>query len=209
MSEIEKKKTDELSQISVPTKTITFSVTDKTKVEIILRPFKQRHFPTAIKLIHKYFDSYNSVRIGYNQKRKQIIDQYSEEKDEKVRNQALKDYDESFNEGMEVAKAILTTGDAGIGEDIKTLVGISVIKSTKILELDEGIERSSVELDLDDLTWGECMILFGSTIGLNIDFFAQNAGAMNLTAIIENPAQNPEEAEPKQIPNNGEKLLAA
>ena len=199
-----KSTTDELSQVSVPTKTITLSISENNQVEIILRPFKQRHFSIAIGLLHKYFDSYNSVRINYNQQRKQILAQYPEEKDEKIRNQALEDFDNGFIEGMEIAKAILKDADGEIGEDIKTLIEISVFKSTQIVKVDSATERSPVDLDLDELTWGECLVLFGSTIGLNMDFFAQNTEAMNLETIT-----NPEAAKPKPKGKAGEKLSAA
>ena len=199
-----KKSTDELSQVSVPTKKIALTITEGEKVEVILRPFKQRHFATAIELIHKYFDSYNSVRIKYNEQRKQILDQYPEEKDESIRQQALEDFDNSFIEGMEIAKAILQDANGEIGEDIKTLIEISIYKVTQIIQIDDATERSPIDLDLDELTWGECLILFGSTIGLNMDFFAQNTEAMNLEAIT-----NPEEVNPKPKGKAGEKLSAA
>ena len=177
--------TDELLLISVPTKKVTLLISEEEKrketLEIILRPFKQRHFATAIALIHKYFDSYNSVNIDYVNRRKEILDKYE---DENLRAEALLTLEETFEPGIEIAKAVLQDAGGEIGEDIKTIVDFSIYKATKINTVDGGTERSPVDLDLDELTWGECLVLLGSTIGLNMDFFAQNTAAMNLTEII-------------------------
>ena len=102
------KTTDELAQISVPTKKITLEISEEEKTEVILRPFKQRHFAQAIALIHKYFDSYNSVNIDYVNRRKEILDKYE---DENLRAEALLTLEETFEPGIEIAKAVLQ--DAG------------------------------------------------------------------------------------------------
>ena len=201
MTKTKKKTTDELAQISVPTKKITLEISEEEKTEVILRPFKQRHFAQAIALIHKYFDSYNSVNIDYVNRRKEILDKYE---DENLRAEALLTLEETFEPGIEIAKAVLQDAGGEIGEDIKTIVDFSIYKATKITTVDGGRERSLVDLDLDELTWGECLVLLGSTIGLNMDFFAQNTAAMNLTEIIKEDT-----AKPKQPPKAGEKSLAA
>ena len=185
----ENKKTDELTQISVPTKKIYLEIDEVVNIEVILRPFKQKHFAQAITIINKYFDSFNSVRLNYLAKRKEILEKYPEEKDEGIRNQTLADFEAGFNEGIEIAKAILRDAGEGISEDIKTIIEMSVTKSTAIASSDGSTERSPVELDLDDLTWGECLVLLGSTVGLNMDFFAQNMSAMNLEEIGKEPKQ--------------------
>jgi hypothetical protein len=208
---------NELNQICVPTKTIYLDQEDpKTKIEIILRPFKQRHFSHAIAIINKYFDQFNSVREGYLTQRKGILDRYE---DEATRILALEELDAGFNEGMEIGKAILGSGGEGIGEDIKAIVNMSISKATEVIVSDNGTgqllggnlptqnvttERAPVDLDLDDLTWGECLILLGSTVGLNMDFFAQNSKAMNLVEVMQTS-----EPSPKPTPKAGEKLSAA
>lgn len=195
----EKTTTDELTQISVPTKKIYLEIAENDSVEIVLRPFKQRHFSHAIAIINKYFDQFNSVRENYIEKRKGILDHYE---DEITRNLALQELDAGFNEGLEIAKAILGSGGEGIGEDIKSIVGMSIFKATQIFVSDSGTERSPIDPDLDDLTWGECLVLLGSTVGLNMDFFAQNSKAMNLVQVM----QNEPSPSPKQ--KDGEKLSA-
>jgi hypothetical protein len=193
-----KPQTDELTQISVPTKKINLEVTETEKIEIILRPFKQRHFGSAIAIINKYFDQFNSVRQSYIEQRKSILDRYE---DEITRNLALAELDAGFNEGMEIAKAILS-GGGDVGEDIKTIISMSVHKATQVITNESGTERSPIDPELDDLTWGECLVLLGSTVGLNMDFFAQNSKAMNLMGVLEQPS-------PKEPPKAGQKSSAA
>lgn len=176
----------ELIQISVPTKKIYLEIAENEKVEIVLRPFKQRHFASAIAIINKYFDQFNSVRENYVAQRKAILDRYE---DEATRNLALAELDGAFNEGMEIAKAILGSGGEGIGEDIKAIIEMSIYKATQITTVDSATERTPVEPELDDLTWGECLVLLGSTVGLNMDFFAQNSQAMNLMQVLEKPGE--------------------
>lgn len=188
----------ELTQISVPTKKIYLEVAENQEIEIILRPFKQRHFGSAIAIINKYFDQFNSVRENYIEKRKGILDRYE---DEVTRTLALQELDAGFNEGMEIAKAILKSGGA-VGEDIKTIIQMSIFKATQVIQGENGTERSPIEPELDDLTWGECLVLLGSTVGLNMDFFAQNSKAMNLVEVIQS------EPSPKETPKAGEKLSA-
>ena len=178
---LKKEKIDELIQISVPTKKISLEVVENESIEIILRPFKQRDFATAISIINKYFDSFNSVRNNYINQRKSILDKYDSEA---TRNLALAELDAGFNEGMEIAKAILSSGGSDIAEDIKTVISMSVYKSTAVVATNNGTERSPVDPELDDLTWGECLVLLGSTVGLNMDFFAQNSKAMNLMSVL-------------------------
>jgi hypothetical protein len=185
----------ELTQISVPTKKINLEVTEQAKIEIILRPFKQRHFGSAIAIINKYFDQFNSVRQSYVEQRKGILDKYE---DEVTRNLALAELDAGFNEGMEIAKAILADG-GDVGEDIKTIIRMSIHKATQVISGENGTERSPIDPDLDELTWGECLVLLGSTVGLNMDFFAQNSQAMNLMTVMDDAAK------PKQAPKAGEK----
>ena len=100
-----------------------------------------------------------------------------------TRTLALQELDAGFNEGMEIAKAILQAGGA-VGEDIKTIIQMSIYKATQVIVSDNGTERSPIEPELDDLTWGECLVLLGSTVGLNMDFFAQNSKAMNLVEVM-------------------------
>lgn len=190
---------DELTQISVPTKKIYLEIAENEKVEIILRPFKQRHFGSAIAIINKYFDQFNSVRENYIEKRKGILDRYE---DEATRNLALQELDAGFNEGLEIAKAILGSGGEGIGEDIKSIVAMSISKATQIVVNESGTERAPIDPDLDDLTWGECLVLLGSTVGLNMDFFAQNSKAMNLVEVMQT------EAKPSEKQKGGQKLSA-
>ena len=121
----------ELNQISVPTKKIYLEVVENEQIEIVLRPFKQRHFGSAIAIINKYFDQFNSVRENYIEKRKGILDRYE---DEITRTLALQELDAGFNEGMEIAKAILNSGGA-VGEDIKTIIPMSIFKATQVLNL--------------------------------------------------------------------------
>lgn len=149
------KQTDELIQISVPTKKINLEISETEKIEIVLRPFKQRHFAHAIAIINKYFDQFNSVRNNYISSRKAILDKYD---DENTRNLALAELDAGFDEGMEIAKAILSGGGGDISEDIKAIVSMSIYKATHISIVDVGNERSPVDPDLDDLTWGECLV---------------------------------------------------
>ena len=175
-----KKNTDELVQISVPTKKINLEITDTEKIEIVLRPFKQRHFAMAIAIINKYFDSFNSVRQNYLNQRRLILEKFTTEEDRAV---ALAELDAGFNEGMEIAKAILSTGSE-VAEDIKTIVSMSIYKATSVIKNDEVTERSPIDPDLEDLTWGECLVLLGSVVGLNLDFFNQNSQAMNLMAVL-------------------------
>lgn len=188
----------ELTQICVPTKKIYLGDED-CKTEIILRPFKQRDFSHAISIINKYFDQFNAVRQDYILQRKAILDRYE---DEPTRNFALLELDSGFNEGLEIAKKILNSGGEEIGEDIKSIVAMSINKATQIIVSDNGTERSPVDPDLDDLTWGECLVLLGSTVGLNMDFFAQNSSAMNLVQVINEPS-------PSEKPKAGEKLSVA
>jgi hypothetical protein len=171
---------DELTKISVPTKKINLEVSDTEQIEIILRPFKQRHFAMAIGIINKYFDQFNSVRQNYINQRKAILDRYE---DQVTRDRALSELDAGFNEGMEIAKAILAVGD-GVAEDIKTIVSMSISKATQVINAENGTERSPFDPELDDLTWGECLVLLGSVVGLNMDFFAQNSKAMNLISVL-------------------------
>lgn len=192
-----KPQTDELTQISVPTKKINLKVSETEKIEIILRPFKQRHFGSAIAIINKYFDQFNSVRQGYIEQRKGILDKYD---DEIIRNLALAELDAGFNEGMEIAKAILS-GGGDVGEDIKTIISMSISKATQVISSDSGTERSPIDPELDDLTWGECLVLLGSTVGLNMDFFAQNSKAMNLMNVLDAP-------KPNETVKDGQKLSA-
>lgn len=188
----------ELTQISVPTKKIYLEITENEKAEIILRPFKQRHFASAIAIINKYFDQFNSVRQNYIEQRKAILDKYE---DQVTRDRALLELDAGFNEGMEIAKAILSGGGENLGEDIKAIIEMSIFKATSVISSDNGTERAPIETNLDDLTWGECLVLLGSTVGLNMDFFAQNSKAMNLMAVVSEPS-------PKQQQKDGEKLSA-
>lgn len=189
---------NELIQICVPTKKIYLG--DETcKVEIILRPFKQRHFSHAIGIINKYFDQFNSVRESYIAQRKSILDRYE---DEVTRELALAELDGGFNEGVEIAKAILGSVGDGIGEDIKTIVNMSIDKATQVIVTDGATERSPIDPDLDDFTWGECLVLLSSTIALNLDFFAQNSKFMNLMQVVNEPS-------PNETPKAGEKLSAA
>lgn len=197
-------KTDksELTQISVPTKKISLEIDDSQTIEIVLRPFKQRHFANAIAIINKYFEQFNSVREGYITKRKEILDKYE---DETTRSEALQELDSGFDQGIEIAKAILATGGEDINEDIKTIIQMSVYKATQVVTLEENksTERIPFEPEFDDLTWGECFVLLGSTIGLNMDFFAQNSEAMNLMLVVK------DEAKPNEKPKTGEELSAA
>ena len=190
-----KNSTMELIQISVPTKKINLEITESEKIEVILRPFKQRHFATAIAIINKYFDSFNSVRSSYIQQRKAILDKYE---DEVTRNLALAELDAGFDEGMEIAKAILSGGGKDIAEDIKAIVSMSIYKATRVVFSDDATERSPYDPDLDDLTWGECLVLLGSTVGLNMDFFAQNSQAMNLMSVLNEPQTEEPSPSPKQ-----------
>jgi hypothetical protein len=189
---------NELNQICVPTKKIYLEVGEDEQIEIILRPFKQRHFGSAIAIINKYFDQFNSVRENYIEKRKGILDRYE---DEITRNLALQELDSGFNEGMEIAKAILHSGGT-VGEDIKSIIQMSIFKATQVISAENGTERSPIDPELDDLTWGECLVLLGSTVGLNMDFFAQNSKAMNLVQVISEPSPSPK-------PKDGEKLSVA
>lgn len=185
------KNNDELVAISVPTKKIDLEVSETEKIEIILRPFKQRHFARAIAIINQYFDSFNSVRNNYLSGRKAILEQYPEEKDEKIRLETLNNYDAGFNEGMEIAKAILSSGGDDIAGNIKAVINMSIHKATLVVTGTEGTERSPIEPELDDLTWGECLVLLGSVVGLNMDFFNQNTKNMNLNALVSEPSPNP------------------
>lgn len=201
MAKVNKKNTqDELTAVSVPTKKVNLEISEAEKIELILRPFKQKHFSTAIALIHKYFDSYTSVNTDYVARRKEILDTYS---DSKLRGEAMQTLEETFDPGVEIAKAILNNTADGIAEDIKTIIAFSISKATSIKSVENSTEKTPIELDLDELTWGECLVLLGSTIGLNMDFFAQNTKGMNLTAIT-----NSEEAPPKSKAKAGEKLSA-
>ena len=194
---VKEKKTEdsELTQISVPTKKIYLEISENEKIEIILRPFKQRYFATAIAIINKYFEQFNSVRQRYMQARQGILDKYE---DEITRNLALGELDAGFNEGMEIAKAILSGGGDSIGEDIRSVIEMSIYKATLVVSSDNGTERSPIEPDLEDLTWGECLVLLGSTVGLNMDFFAQNMSSMNIKELINEPS-------PKAKARDGEK----
>ena len=182
----------ELIQISVPTKKINLEVTDTEKIEIVLRPFKQRHFAQAISIINKYFDSFNSVRNNYIGQRKDIIDRYLDDEDK--RELSLAELDAGFDEGMEIAKALMSVGGE-VAEDMKTIISMSIYKATTVLKSDSGTERSPIDPDLDDLTWGECLVLLGSVVGLNIDFFNQNSQAMNLISVLgkEEPSPKPKQ----------------
>ena len=180
-------KDTELVQICVPTKKINLEVSDTEAIEIILRPFKQRHFAGAIAIINKYFDSFNSVRNDYIGQRKAILDRYENETTRAI---ALEELDAGFNEGMEIAKAILSEGGE-VAEDIKTIIQMSIFKATSICVVDNATERSPIDPDLDDLTWGECLVLLGSVVGLNMDFFNQNSQAMNLVAVISKDEPSP------------------
>ena len=182
-----KKSTDELVQICVPTKKINLEVSDTEAIEIILRPFKQRHFAVAIAIINKYFDSFNSVRQNYLNQRASILEKFTKDED---RVTALAELDAGFNEGMEIAKAILSVGGE-VAEDIKTIIDLSIYKATSVIETDSGTERSPIDPDLDDLTWGECLVLLGSVVGLNMDFFNQNSQAMNLVAVMSKDEPSP------------------
>lgn len=193
-------KDTELVQICVPTKKINLEVSDTEKLEIILRPFKQRHFGAAIAIINKYFDKLNSVKTKYLAGRKAILEQYPEDSSENIRAETLANYDAGFDEGMEIAKAILTGGGEDIGEDLKSVISMSIYKSTVVVKNDNQTERSPLDPDLDDLTWGECLVLLGSVVGLNIDFFNQNSKAMNLVAVI-----NKDEPSPKSKHSAGVK----
>ncbi len=195
-----KKVNSELIQVSVPTKKINFEVTAEETVEIILRPFKQRDFAVAIAIINKYFDQFNSVRDSYINQRRAILDRYEDEVTRKI---ALKELDAGFDEGMEIARAIFAVGE-GVAEDIKTIVAMSIYKATSITAVDEAKERSPIDPELDDLTWGECLVLLGATVGLNLDFFNQNSTAMNLIGVF---SQN--EPKPKQKPKAGVKSSPA
>ncbi|MDJ0570275.1 MAG: hypothetical protein QNJ53_14705 [Pleurocapsa sp. MO_192.B19] len=201
MIESKKDSTGELAQVSVPTKKVCLTITETEKIEVILRPFKQKHFAVAIALINKYFDSYTSVNTDYVNRRRAILDTY---KDAELRAEALLTLEETFKPDLEIAKAIFRRNAEGMSEDVKTIIYFSIYKATKIVELENSTERTPVEVDLDDFTWGECLVLLGSSIGLNMDFFAQNAEAMNLQAIT-----NPEEAAPKPKAKAGAKSLAA
>ena len=192
--------TDELAIVSVPTKKINLTITETYKIEIILRPFKQKHFPAAIALINKYFDSYASVNTDYVNRRKGIINTYPEAD---LRAEALLILEETFQPGMEIAKVMLRHNGEGISEDLKTIIYFSIYKATKIVEQENSTEKTPIDLDLDEITWGECLVLLGSTIGLNMDFFAQNMEAMNLKGIVS------DEATPKPKAKAGEKSLAA
>ena len=206
---LKKEKIDELVQISVPTKKISLEVTENESIEIILRPFKQRDFATAISIINKYFDQFNSVRNNYINQRKSILDKYE---DEATRALALSELDAGFDEGMEIAKAILSGGGSDIADDIKTIVSMSIYKSTAVVTKDDATERSPIEPELDDLTWGECLVLLGSTVGLNMDFFAQNSKAMNLMSVLneeKEPSPNPKQkAGVKSSPSSSKKITA-
>jgi hypothetical protein len=214
-----KPQTDELTEISVPTKKINLKVSETEKIEIILRPFKQRHFGSAIAIINKYFDQFNAVRQRLLAEHQEIIRKYREkslkiqsESDEnadqillaisETLSEELEQFDLRFNEGTEIAKAILKSGGE-IGEEVKTIINMSIYKATKITNIEDSSERSPIDPDLDDLTWGECLVLLGSTVGLNMDFFAQNSKAMNLVQVMQSePSQ-------KDTPKDGEKLSVA
>lgn len=191
---------DELTKISVPTKKINLENSETEKVEIVLKPFKQKHFAQAISIINKYFDEFNQVRENYLAKRKAILEQNLPKENIE---QIIYQLDNSYNEGMEIAKAIMAKGE-GVAEDIKTIVEMSISKATLVIKTESGTERSPTELDLDDLTWGECLVLLGSTVGLNMDFFAQNSQAMNLVSVL---TSDPESSEPSPNPQQktGEK----
>ncbi|MEM7756564.1 MAG: hypothetical protein AAF298_00330 [Cyanobacteria bacterium P01_A01_bin.40] len=193
-----KKLDTELTQVSVPKKKIKLEIIEGEHLEIILRPFKQRHFATAISIINKYFEQLNQVRQNYISQRQAILDKYE---DTETRAIALEELDEGFNEGMEIAKAILAVGD-GVAADIKTIIEISIYKATSVVAVDNGTERSPIDPELDDLTWGECAVLLGSVVGLNMDFFNQNTQSMNLEAILN------DEPQPKPAPKGGEKSSA-
>ena len=204
---LKKEKIDELVQISVPTKKISLEVTENESIEIILRPFKQRDFATAISIINKYFDQFNSVRNNYINQRKSILDKYE---DEATRALALAELDAGFDEGMEIAKVILSGGGSDIAEDIKAIVSMSIYKSTSVITNSDSTERSPIDPELDDLTWGECLVLLGSTVGLNMDFFAQNSKAMNLMSVLaEEPSPSPKpKAGVKSSPSSSKEITA-
>lgn len=203
----------ELVTICVPTKKIYLEVSEthqtshgleassshvSSQIEVVLRPFKQRHFASAIAIINKYFDKFNLVRHNYINQRKAILDRYE---DQITRDRALEELDAGFNEGMEIAKAILSGGGEDIGEDIKTIIAMSISKATMVTSTENSTERAPIEPTLDDLTWGECLVLLGSTVGLNLDFFAQNSKAMNLAEVMASQEQ-------RSAPKDGEKSLA-
>lgn len=216
-------KTDELNRVSVPTKKVYFLLDEEQELEIVLRPFKQLHFAVAIEIINKYFEKYKDINQQFITERQAIIDNldnnYSQERkeiftnfqDESARNTALKESDErfemirhdalvnfakNFNEGMKIAKAIMSCGQ-DVKADIENIILFSVFKSTLITTENEEKTKSPYELVLDNLTWGENLILLGTAIGLNMDFFDQNSEAMNLVAIREDAAK------PKQEPKTG------
>ncbi len=203
----------ELIKVSVPTKKIALEISDTEKIEVVLRPFKQKYFAEAIQIINKYFDSYSSVQVNYLAKRQAILDRYPGYGEEQVRNEALADFNESFNEVMEIAKAVLNSGKEGMAEEIKTIIDFSINKATQVVSTDDGTERSPVDIELDDLTWGECLVLLANVIGLNMDFFARNSKAIDLIQVApKNPAkpkQTPSDPAPPSGEKAGEELSAA
>lgn len=203
----DKPKVDELFQVSVPTKKIILTISEDEKIEIILRPFKHGHFTEAIFIINNYFSAYNSVNENYLAERKAILEKYPTEEEKNTRENAIAIFEAGFKETEQIVKAILGSGEQNIAEDIKTVVSMSIFRSTRIITVSEeggqeSKERSPIDLDLDNLTWGENLILLGSSIGLNLDFFAQNSEAMNLMTITKN------EVEPKPKPKDGEESSA-
>ena len=151
----------ELIQVSVPTKKVELKITDNEKIEIVIRPFKQRHFASAIAIINKYFNQFNSVRQNYLDRRAAIIDRFSteslkvesdsvelaQEKQNAIaisQHKELKVLDASFNEGMEIAKAILATGE-GVADDVKTIISMSIYKATAVIELENGTRKTKCD----------------------------------------------------------------
>ena len=191
---------DELQAICVPSKLVQLEVTPTEKIELCLKPFKQRHFAQAIEIVNKYFDRFNLVRQSYIDQRKAILDKYE---DKITRDLALEELDAGFNEGLEIAKAMLNAGGSTVATDIKAIILFSISKTTKIEKRQSSTERSPIEIEIDDLTWGECLILLASAIGLNLDFFNQNLERLDLIKeALEEPA-------PQKKPKGGAKLSRA
>lgn len=157
---------------------------------ITLMPVKFQYFDNMTGIINKYFSSFVDATNTYATKRQEILDKYD---DETLRAEALLALDNTYNPGYEVARAMLATS-SDAAEDAKLLI--------------ESCTDTSKEnnLEFEDLTIVEVVILLGKAIGLNLNFFNENQEMMGLTTIFQAPE---EPATAKTKPKSGGKSLPA
>ena len=170
-AETEAQKTEGIAQesdLKVLTKSKTVILTEEdseNRKEVILYPFRWKHFHETIKIVNRYWGCYEKVAQEYNQLILDIDVETQNDEDDTRKQILVKNLNKQFNEIGKTIKNILQSDEQELHNDIQKIIKFCL---------------KDRELDFDDLNFGEVTCLLTAAIEVNMDFFEENLNKLEL-----------------------------